>query len=354
VAKNLRVLPEMTQECAMMQTASPTTMQQPANAPRSVPESAYVLRTFGLRKQFGNVTAVQDVSIGVQQGDVFGFLGPNGSGKTTTVAMILGLITPTAGNVELFGEVTQEGRYRALHHVGSIIESPAFYPFLSGRDNLRVVATLRQVPQERIAQVLEQTYLADRADRKYSAYSLGMKQRLAIGAALLSDPALLMLDEPTNGLDPEGMVEVRNLILALAAQGKTIFLCSHLLAEVQHVCTRVAFINRGVIVRQGTTEDLLRSGNSHYVEVDDIARAIEILRGSGLTDNVRPEGRGIQVACAGESDCAAAIAATLVGAGLRLSRLQPVETSLESVYLQLVGADAQLQPGMPPAPAGRS
>lgn len=314
-------------------TAQPTAplMYDPHAAP-------VVLRTVGLRKLFGNVTAVQDVSIAVQQGDVFGFLGPNGSGKTTTVAMILSLIEPTAGSVELFGQTTKEGRYNTLQRVGSIIESPAFYPFLSGRDNLRVVTQLRGVPTARIPHVLEQVYLADRADRKYNAYSLGMKQRLAIGAALLNDPELLMLDEPTNGLDPEGVVEVRNLILALAAQGKTIFLCSHLLAEVQQVCTRVAFINRGVIVQQGTTADLLRSEQGQYLEVDDIPRAMDVLRQTPFVTEVRPEGRGLHVAC--EGDRAADVAAALIGAGIRLSRLQPVETSLESVYLALVGGDA--------------
>ncbi len=335
----------------------PTTTTQPT-APfptvtgRDADTAPVVLRTAGLKKLFGRVTAVQDVSIAVQQGDVFGFLGPNGSGKTTTVAMILGLIEPTAGNIELFGQTSKEGRYNALHKVGSIIESPAFYPFLSGRDNLHVVARLRNVPKARVGEVLDQVYLGDRADRKYSAYSLGMKQRLAIGAALLNDPALLMLDEPTNGLDPEGMVEVRNLITNLASQGKTIFLCSHLLAEVQQVCTRVSFINRGVIVKQGTTEDLLRTGNSHYLEVDDLTRAMDLLRGMPSVTEVRPEGRGVQFAC--EGDCAADVAAAVVGAGLRLTRLQPVETSLESVYLELVGADAQMQPGMTVGPAGRS
>jgi ABC-2 type transport system ATP-binding protein len=330
-------------------TAEPTAPigAQTAETPEMAPA---VLRTHGLRKQYGRVTAVQDVSITVQQGDVFGFLGPNGSGKTTTVAMILSLIEPTAGNIELFGQTTRGGRYEALKRVGSIIESPAFYPFLSGRDNLRVVARLRGVPQSRVADVLDRVYLADRADCKYSAYSLGMKQRLAIGAALVNNPELLMLDEPTNGLDPEGMVEVRNLILHLAAEGKTIFLCSHLLAEVQQVCSRVAFINRGVIVKQGTTEDLLRTGNSHYLEVNDIPRAVELLREMPLVTDVRLEGRGVQIACEGE--CAADVAAALDGAGLRLSRIQQFETSLESIYLELVGADAQQpQAGLP---AGRS
>jgi len=262
--------------------------------------------------------------------------------------MILSLIEPTAGTVELFGQTTREGRYNALHRVGSIIESPAFYPFLSGRDNLRVVARLRGVPMMRVAEVLDQVFLTDRADRKYSAYSLGMKQRLAIGAALLNDPELLMLDEPTNGLDPEGMVEVRNLTLHLASLGKTIFLCSHLLAEVQQVCTRVAFINRGVIVKQGTTEDLLRTDNTHYLEVDNLPRAMEFLRQTPYITEVHPEGRGLHITCTG--DCAADVATALIGAGLRLSRLQPIETSLESIYLELVGAEAQ-QPGMP---AGRS
>lgn len=312
------------------------------------PAAPVVLRTHDLRKHYGRVTAVQDVSITVQQGDVFGFLGPNGSGKTTTVSMALSLIEPTAGTVELFGQTTREGRYRALRRVGSIIESPAFYPFLSGRDNLRVVARLRGVPMARVGAVLDQVYLTDRAERKYSAYSLGMKQRLAIGAALLNDPELLMLDEPTNGLDPEGMVEVRNLILHLATQGKTIFLCSHLLAEVQQVCTRVAFINRGLIVKQGTTEDLLRADNTHYLEVDDVPRAMDLLHQAAYVTEVRPEGRGVRITCTGE--CAADVAAALIGAGLRLNRLQPIETSLESIYLTLVGAEAQ-QPG---APVGRS
>jgi ABC-2 type transport system ATP-binding protein len=329
-------------------TAQPTT-PFPASGVDAAP---VVLRTTGLKKQYGRVTAVQDVSIAVQQGDVFGFLGPNGSGKTTTVAMILGLIEPTAGNIELFGQTTKEGRYSALNKVGSIIESPAFYPFLSGRDNMKVVARLRNVPPARVGQVLDQVYLADRADRKYSAYSLGMKQRLAIGAALLNDPQLLMLDEPTNGLDPEGMVEVRNLILNLAAQGKTIFLCSHLLAEVQQVCTRVSFINRGLIVKQGTTEDLLRTGNSNYLEVDDIPRAVGLLQQMPFVTEAHTEGHGVQFAC--EGDCAADVAAALIGAGLRLNRLQPVETSLESIYLELVGADAQQQGGMTSGPVGRS
>jgi ABC-2 type transport system ATP-binding protein len=331
-------------------TAQPTA-PFPAPATTDADAAPVVLRTAGLKKQYGRVTAVQDVSITVHQGDVFGFLGPNGSGKTTTVAMILGLIEPTAGNIELFGQTTKDGRYSALNKVGSIIESPAFYPFLSGRDNLKVVARLRNVPAARVGQVLDQVYLADRADRQYSAYSLGMKQRLAIGAALLNDPELLMLDEPTNGLDPEGMVEVRNLILHLAAQGKTIFLCSHLLAEVQQVCTRVTFINRGLIIKQGTTEDLLRTGNSNYMEVDDIPRAMELLRGMPFVTEVRAEGRGVQFAC--EGNCAADVAATMIGGGLRLNRLQPVETSLESIYLELVGADAQQQPGMT-GPVGRS
>jgi ABC-2 type transport system ATP-binding protein len=333
-------------------TAQPTApFPAPASSSHGADGAPVVLRTAGLKKLYGRVTAVQDVSIAVHQGDVFGFLGPNGSGKTTTVAMILGLIEPTAGNVELFGQTTKEGRYGALNKVGSIIESPAFYPFLSGRDNLKVVARLRNVPAARVGQVLDQVYLADRADRQYSAYSLGMKQRLAIGAALLNDPELLMLDEPTNGLDPEGMVEVRNLILHLAAQGKTIFLCSHLLAEVQQVCTRVTFINRGLIIKQGTTEDLLRTGNSNYMEVDDIPRAMDLLRDMPFVTEVRAEGRGVQFAC--EGNRAGDVAAAMIGGGLRLNRLQPVETSLESIYLELVGADAQQQPGMT-GPAGRS
>ncbi len=324
---------------------TPPGVPVPAPSDASVPahEPPLVLWTEGLRKQFGAVTAVRDVSLRVRQGDVFGFLGPNGSGKTTTMAIILGLIAPTAGQIALFGQTTPAGRVTALARVGAFIESPGFYPYLSGRDNLRVVSRMRHLPETRIAPALAQVRLTERADRKYGGYSLGMKQRLALAAVLLPDPDFLMLDEPTNGLDPEGVVEVRELIQGLATAGKTVFLSSHVLAEVQQVCTRVAFISHGAVVREGYTADLLRTRNEVIVEANDVQAAYTLLRAQPWVQDIGGYGRGLRVRCTGE--CAAQIAAIVVGAGLQLQRLQPVESSLESLYLELVGGEGMVPHG---------
>jgi ABC-2 type transport system ATP-binding protein len=227
-----------------------------------------------LTKAFGNLVAVNDLNLQVMRGDVFGFLGPNGSGKTTTIRMLLGLISPTAGTATLFGMDNAYQLPAILHRIGAIVETPVFYPFLSGIDNLRVIAAnssmvLGKANDRRIEEVLELVELRTYGKLAYRKFSLGMKQRLGIAAALLADPELVMLDEPTNGLDPAGMIEIRHLIGQLSSLGKTIFLSSHLLSEVQQVCNRVAILQKGNLIRQGNVEDLLKDREQIALRMND-------------------------------------------------------------------------------------
>jgi len=230
----------------------------------SYEDTSLVIKTTGLTKTFGSQVAVNNLHLEVKRGDIFGFLGPNGSGKTTTIRMLPGLLHPTAGQIYLFGINNATHLPRNLLRLGALIETPVFYPYLSGLDNLRVLAArsgmkLGKANNHRIDMVLDMIDLRDRAKDLYRTYSLGMKQRLGIGAALLTDPELILLDEPTNGLDPAGVHEIRQLILQLAAQGKTIFLSSHLLYEVQQVCNRVAILHQGHLLKQGNVQELLHS-----------------------------------------------------------------------------------------------
>ncbi len=237
-----------------------------------------VLRVEGLTKRYGRRVAVQGLALKLRRGEVLGLLGPNGAGKTTAIAMILGLVRPDAGTIEILGVDATRERERALRRVGAIIESPSFYPYLSGIDNLRVLALARGgVPERRFAEVLELVGLTGRERERVSSYSLGMRQRLAIAGALLHQPELLILDEPTNGLDPQGMAEIRQLILRLAAEGQTILLCSHLLYEVQQVCDRVVILSQGQVVAEGDVEELLAQRTRTALRVDDPPRAIELL-----------------------------------------------------------------------------
>jgi ABC-2 type transport system ATP-binding protein len=227
-------------------------------------DTPFVIKTTELTKTFGTQVAVDDLHLEVKRGDVFGFLGPNGSGKTTTIRMLLGLLRPTAGQIHLFGINNATQLPRTLLRLGALIEMPVFYPYLSGLDNMRVLAArsgmkLGKANNHRIDTVFDLIDLRHRANDLYRTYSLGMKQRLGIGAALLTDPELILLDEPTNGLDPAGVHEIRQLILRLAAQGKTIFLSSHLLYEVQQVCNRVAILHKGHLLKQGNVQELLSS-----------------------------------------------------------------------------------------------
>ncbi|NPA93616.1 MAG: ABC transporter ATP-binding protein [Chloroflexi bacterium] len=217
-----------------------------------------VIQLHNLHKRFGAVQAVRHLNLEVFSGECFGFLGPNGAGKTTTISMILGLLRPTAGRVVVLGEEVTPDHTAALRHVGALAGAPGFYPYLSGRANLRLLAALYpDVDDVRVEEVLALVGLQEAANRKAKAYSTGMKQRLGLAAALLHRPKLLILDEPTSGLDPVGMAEMRALLRKLTEEGITVFLSSHLLHEVEQTCDRVAILNRGQLVAQGPVADLL-------------------------------------------------------------------------------------------------
>ncbi len=251
-------------------------------------DSNTVISTTRLTKTFGKLVAINDLNLEVMRGDVFGFLGPNGSGKTTTIRMLLGLIRPTAGRAILFGLDTAYQLPAILLRIGAIVETPTFYPYLSGLDNLRVVAAnsgmvLGKANNHRFEEVLNIVELHGYGKLAYRKYSLGMKQRLGIATALLTDPELVMLDEPTNGLDPSGMIEIRQLIRRLSSLGKTIFLSSHLLAEVQQVCNRVAILRKGNLVKQGSVKELLRERERievHIGQAEQTRSAFDVLRQS--------------------------------------------------------------------------
>lgn len=252
----------------------------------------HVISTSRLTKAFDKLVAVNDLHLEVQRGDVFGFLGPNGSGKTTTIRMLLGLIRPSVGSISMFGLDNSTHLPEILSRVGAIVEMPVFYPYLSGIDNLRIVAMASgmrpgKVNQERIDEVLNLVDLGTRVKDAYRKYSLGMKQRLAIGAALLTDPELIVLDEPTNGLDPAGVHEIRQLILRLSSIGKTIFLSSHILYEIQQVCNRVAILQKGKLIKQGNVQELLKEGKRLAVRLgtpEETEQACVILKQAAQND----------------------------------------------------------------------
>src|SRR5205807_3354906 len=245
-----------------------------------------IVETHGLTKRYGSgVLAVNSIDMSVRRGEVYGFLGPNGAGKTTTLRMLVGLIRPNAGTATVAGQAP--GDPKGLGRIGSLIESPGFYPYLSGRENLRVVADLASVKQKRVDEVLEIVELASRAGRKFGTYSTGMKQRLGVAAALLKDPDLLILDEPTSGLDPQGTVEMRALIGDIRREGRTVLLSSHLLNEVELTCDRVGVIAKGKLVAEGTVDELrARSGGTSLLvratPLDKAQRLVESFVGSGV------------------------------------------------------------------------
>ena len=292
-----------------------------------------LVETSGLTKRYGSkITAVDSLDLTVERGEVYGFLGPNGAGKTTTLRMLLGLIKPSSGKARVLDE--SPGSPASLSRVGALVESPAFYPYLSGWDNLRVMARYSSVSKPRVAEVLEQVELSDRAKDKYKKYSLGMKQRLGVAAALLKDPELLILDEPTNGLDPQGMADMRKLIRDLGTGEHTVLLSSHLLGEVEQICDRVGVIQKGALVAEGTVSEL-RGTAGLLVKAEPLEEAAQIAEKLAGVEEVQPSDGGLRLTI--DPERAAEINAKLVEAGLRVSELRPAEQSLEEVFFQLTG-----------------
>lgn len=299
------------------------------------------IKTSQLTKRFGDQAAVDGVNLSVPKGSVFGFLGPNGSGKTTTIRMLLGLAEASGGKIEILGQEVPKRIESVLPKVGALVEGPAFYPFMSGRNNLlRIDAADRfadsATTKNRVESALNRVGLANAANKKVHAYSLGMKQRLGLANALLKPRELLILDEPTNGLDPQGTREVRNLIRSLADEGITVFVSSHLLSEIEMLCSHVAVMNAGRIVAQGSLEDLRNEEPTRLViGSDDIDLAVEILKSQGL-GKVRIKGNQLVAEVANDFDVAA-LNHLLVSKGLPVREIRLEKSSLEEKFVKLTG-----------------
>jgi ABC-2 type transport system ATP-binding protein len=307
-------------------------------------ETTPAVSVHGLTKRYGDRTVVDGFDLDLPAGVVAGFVGPNGAGKTTTMAMLLGLVRPTSGTGTVLGDsIATPAAY--LPRVGAMVESPAFYPALTGRENLRMFATVGRHASDRIPALLEIVGLADRGDDRYRTYSLGMKQRLGIAAALLGDPALLILDEPANGLDPQGVHEMRGLIGSLAHSGRTVLVSSHDLSELEQLCDWLVMIEAGRARYQGPAAEFLSDTDSglgvrpeHDREVDDLVRAL--VAGGHTVEHAAGRLLVRHDDLAGD-DLAAAVNRTAHGVGIVLVELNPVRTSLEDRYLALVNADHQ-------------
>jgi ABC-2 type transport system ATP-binding protein len=296
------------------------------------------IHTEGLTKRFGARTAVDQLDLHVRPGCVFGFLGPNGAGKTTTIGMLLGLVRPSAGRAIVLGHDIAREPEQALAGVGAMIEAPAFYPYLSGRDNLRVLAWADGVAAARVDAALDVVELADRAGDKFRVYSQGMRQRLGIAAALLHNPQLIMLDEPTNGLDPAGQLEIRELIRMLARSGRTIFVSSHLLHEAEQICDEVAILKQGRVVTSGTVAELLRRGRGLLVRVvGDVAAAAALLRTAAWIGSVEQRGETLLVDAPTEQ--AAEITTLLAAHAVSVAEIRPDERHLEDFFLEVTRAE---------------
>ncbi len=302
-------------------------------------QSSWAVETHGLTKRFGNNVAVDGVELLVPRGCAFGYLGPNGAGKTTLIRVLLGLTHADAGTMSLLGHRVPAHRDVALARVGAIVDEPRFHGHLTGRENLELLAEAREkAARNRIGPSLERVGMLDRADVRVSKYSMGMRQRLGVAACLLGDPQLLILDEPMNGLDPAGMHEMRDMILSLVAEGRTVVLSSHLLDEVQRTCDAVAIVDHGKIIRQGPISELL-AGAALVLQVEcsepDRARDLLARTNIGGQVEVEPMGLGITLPAGTQHDVIAEIARVLVEGGISLYRLQQIQASLESWFLQV-------------------
>jgi ABC-2 type transport system ATP-binding protein len=294
-----------------------------------------VVETSGLTKRFGDRTAVSNVDLRVPRGAAFGYLGPNGAGKTTLIRMLLGLTQATSGTMRLLGRPVPEERAAALARVGAIVEEPRFHGHLTGRENLTVVAAARErAAHERIDGALARVGLTQRADERVKRYSLGMRQRLGVARSLLADPELLILDEPTNGLDPAGIHEFRDMIRGFVAEGRTVLLSSHLLDEVEKICDEVAIVDRGQIVAQGPIAELATGAKrTILIATSDDERARAIYSAHRAVESVAAEALGIRVTLA--EDAGDELSRSIVSAGLAIRRFEPARASLEQRFLEI-------------------
>ncbi|MBF6590626.1 MAG: ABC transporter ATP-binding protein [Ktedonobacterales bacterium] len=297
-----------------------------------------VLRTRALTKRYGQRLAVNALDLEVRRGEIFGFLGPNGAGKTTTIRMALGLIAPTSGSVEILGQELAAHAPEILPRVGALVETPALYLYMTGRDNLRAVASvLGGVSEQRMRTVLELVGLSDRQKDRVKTYSLGMKQRLGVAIALLQDPELLVLDEPANGLDPAGIVEMRDLMRRLSAESKTVFISSHVLTEVRQICTRVAIINQGQLVKEATIEELVSGHGEFAITLERAAEALALVQGQPWGRDARLDRDGALVTAAPQGK-GRDLNLFLVQAGFIPDTISYRTQDLEEVFLSLTGS----------------
>lgn len=309
---------------------------------RDLAEGTIAISAESLTKRYGSDTAVEELDLSVPRGETYGLLGPNGAGKTTTLRMLLGLTRPTSGKVSVLEQTP--GPLSGLSGVGALVETPAFYPYLSGRKNLELAARLSGVPHasgdDPVGSALRQVGMEKRASEKFKKYSLGMKQRLGIASALLGDPEVLVLDEPTNGLDPRGVAEMRELIRKLGGRGSTILLSSHMLGEVEQVCDRVGVMSQGHMVSEGDVGELRGQNDEVKVRAEPVEEALRVAREAGFeaAGEVGPDG-ALRLVAAGDS--VPELVERLVGSGVRLYELCPARRSLEEAYLEVAGTEEE-------------
>jgi ABC-2 type transport system ATP-binding protein len=316
-----------------------STTTLPGGSDKQAAEGRWAVETHGLTKRFGENVAVNGVELLVPRGCAFGYLGPNGAGKTTLIRVLLGLTHADAGTMSLLGFQVPRHRDAALARVGAIVDEPRFHSHLTGRQNLQILAAAREpAARDRIGPSLERVGLLHRADDRVSKYSMGMRQRLGVAACLIGDPQLLILDEPMNGLDPAGMHDMRDMILSLVAEGRTVVLSSHLLDEVERTCDAVAIVDRGNVIRQGPISELLAGASlALQVECSEPDRARSLLEGTSIAAHIEvgQAGLGVTLPAGAARDVIAEINRILVEGGIAVYRLQEIQASLESWFLQV-------------------
>jgi ABC-type multidrug transport system ATPase subunit len=295
-----------------------------------------VVTTTGLTKHYGPIKAVDELTLGIPEKSIFGILGPNGSGKTTTLGMLLDVINPTSGTYTWFGKAPGSEN---LQKIGSILETPSFYPYLSATDNLQIVAEIKAIGTGNINEVLKITGLFDRRNSAFSAFSLGMKQRLAIAAALLCDPIVMILDEPTNGLDPRGIAEIRELILTIAGQGKTIILASHLLDEVQKVCSHFAVLNKGHLMYSGLVNEANHEEQRLEIAADNTGKLLDILNSFPGRRKVETNNDSIVLTLPGNIPVSD-LSRFVFEHGVSITHLVSQKKSLETQFLEILNEQA--------------